>query len=793
MSTAKRLLKLVDKHRQIEVAQVESAGRNSWDLRVQGRAHPYSGVGGTWLDSDNSEGEDVAIAFGFGNPLLPIMFSRGSRPLATFVGPSSVLFPPVVTANWRCEHGDPERRNSTTSTTFDPTTATTLTSLADMGGVASGSLARNGDGHTAWVSPDYRVVTPEDEDYDPELGGGDDYQLGPWLFQIVPEYPDFVYAHNLGDSIGYEVADWSTWAANSLCILDDGEIVLGWQEAADANHYLTIWRNDGTGWRKAISLSGSVSLAVKLRDGADTIQVGDYLCTPVENPLTGEQYAHFLRISTSTETATVVALDSAETRGLVGAVWGTPESTLPESWRGADRFIVQDGSGGTYGIDPSVPAIDWTYTGNKRIRPLASHGNILICAAEMATYKTVTDTFASTDYNDASTTTETREVLDDGKSTTGGILYLSCTTGGQTGYYPFAGETSYSTTLGPINEVRTTHEGPSWTSEAHPDPMLDAWPSYWPAILVFMRAALYIDSDPGNAPGESETYPYADSPLGDAAYEAISAFTSLPPDDDSAYYHAVVAKMLAYRETLVRQVFEVFAARPSPAHYIKWEGWQYTWSSISTADNIYDDLHSYVNGPVEGDPPVGTGGPDANVITTPEDYEGTDEAGSIADGEEPVGGWVTGPAVKTFNWDAVKVWSNVQEEVSISRTPTPLHGFGPISVAHGMIIHSPPANPPSLASAYWVARKLSNPAAEEWIHVVESDGGAMQTGNTWTDAARVFTTYTQGVDWPLIGLDPATGEPVDDDPEILLPSGRTVPDGERLDDYYTEWALGPTP
>ncbi len=84
MSTAKRLLKLVDKHRQVEVAQVESAGRNSWDLRVSGRAHPYSGVGGTWLDSDNSEGEDVAIAFGFGNPLLPIMFSRGSRPLAVF-------------------------------------------------------------------------------------------------------------------------------------------------------------------------------------------------------------------------------------------------------------------------------------------------------------------------------------------------------------------------------------------------------------------------------------------------------------------------------------------------------------------------------------------------------------------------------------------------------------------------------------------------------------------------------------------------------------------------------------
>lgn len=84
MSTAKRLLKLVDKHRQIEVAKVEASGRNAWDLRVEGRAHPYSGVGGTWLDSDNSEGEEVAIAFGFGNPLLPIMFSRGSRPLAAF-------------------------------------------------------------------------------------------------------------------------------------------------------------------------------------------------------------------------------------------------------------------------------------------------------------------------------------------------------------------------------------------------------------------------------------------------------------------------------------------------------------------------------------------------------------------------------------------------------------------------------------------------------------------------------------------------------------------------------------
>ena len=703
----------------------------------------------------------------------------------------------VLTADWRCAHANFQRDNSYTAATFDFAAADTVTSLADLAGVASGKMPRFYQGHSAFVSPDYRIVEPEDEDYDEEIGEGDPYQLGPFLFQRIPEYPDFWWAHNLGapGGLGYEIADWETWAANSLAILDDGEIVLGWQEGEDATHYLSIFANDGTGgWRKNISLPGSTSLPISLRGGADTVQVGDHLCTPVVNESTGAEYLHIWQVSTDTEEAEVVELTGADSAGLVVAVWGNPEDTLPQSWVAGNLCIVQDGSGGLYAVNPTVTtAPAWIYAGTKRVRPLAVDGTRLVCAYEAATYETVTDVFASTDYVDAGPTEEDRDLLAEGKSTTGGLLFIFAASGAEISAAEFSGEESYGSSLGPVLEERTTHEGPSWTSEAHPDPMLDSWPSYWPAILVFMRAALYIGADPGNAPEESETYPYADSPLGDLAYEAISAFVSLPPDDDSDYYHAVVAKMLAYREALVRQVFEVFGARPSPAHFIKWEGWQFTWSSISTDGNAYDGLHSYVNGPIEGDPPSGTGNPDPNVIGVPENYEGTDEAGSIPDTEEPVGDWVTGPAVKTFNWQAVKVWSNVQEEYELTRTASPQHAFGPVCIAHGLIVHGPKGILDSGNDAHWVARRPSSPSEPEWTFTVEDTGSGVLTGNVWADSARFWIEYSTngGTDFQLVGLLPATGEPDSGDPEILIESAGVVFDGANVHDEFTEWAIGP--
>lgn len=709
-----------------------------------------------------------------------------------------------LTSNWICEHADPQRRNSYTSASFDPTTATEIPSLADRtdGLISAGLLPRYWNGSAAWCSTEYHVYEPSDEDYDPEIGDGENpYQLGPWLFQALPDSEDLIILNfGLLSSLGYEVTDWETFAIDALAIIPEGdhagEVIMNWRtgtESVDLAHYITIFAADGSGFRKSISLSGSVSLPISLRPGADTLPCGNYLCTPVYESFDGTEYAHFWQISTDTETAYATELTGAEINGLVGSVWGTPEDTLPQSWVSMARFIVQDGSGGTYAFNPSAPATpDWTYAGNKRIRPLAFDGNVGICACEESTYQDIDDTYASTDYHDDSTSATTRTVLTEGLATTGGILYLTATTGAEIAYHPFtdADPVTNGSSLGPLLEVRTMHIGPSWTSEPHPDPMLTAWPSYWPAILVFMRAATYIGSDPGPAPEPEEIYPYTDSPLGNQIYEDTGAFVSLPPDDDSDYYHAVVAKRKAYCEALVRFVFEVFGARPSPSHYIKFEASQFEWNSQSTTGNDYDGLHSYTTSTIENEPPEDLGEPIVNVIGTPEDYEGTDEAASIPNDEQPANDWITGPAVKTFLWNFLKVWRNVQDTISHTRTATPLHAFGPISVANGMIYHSPPAT--VFAEAKWQARTMAAPATVAWTFTISNPGDDIMTGNSWIDSTRFFTFHTTtGIDWYAIGLDPALGEPPSGEDPLLIPSGRTVFDGAGVQSYYCDWARGP--
>lgn len=75
-------LNLNGTYRQREDVQITALTNGRYDLQVEGRPYPYSGVGATWLDADNSIGEDVVAAFVQGSPQLPIMFSRGSKPTA---------------------------------------------------------------------------------------------------------------------------------------------------------------------------------------------------------------------------------------------------------------------------------------------------------------------------------------------------------------------------------------------------------------------------------------------------------------------------------------------------------------------------------------------------------------------------------------------------------------------------------------------------------------------------------------------------------------------------------------
>lgn len=87
MSTRRRQLEYQRSggFRQSEDVQITANDGGSYKLQVEGREHPYEGVGGTWQDADNAVGEDVRVAFVQGYPTLPIMFSRGSKPNSRIV------------------------------------------------------------------------------------------------------------------------------------------------------------------------------------------------------------------------------------------------------------------------------------------------------------------------------------------------------------------------------------------------------------------------------------------------------------------------------------------------------------------------------------------------------------------------------------------------------------------------------------------------------------------------------------------------------------------------------------
>jgi hypothetical protein len=712
--------------------------------------------------------------------------------------------PPIaLTANWRCAHGDFQRRNSYTSATFAFADLEAKTSLATQASVGlGGSMPRFYEGFAAWICPDYRIIEPEDEDYDEGIGGGDPYQFGPHLLRIIPAYPEFVWAHNLASDLPEGlVTDWLTFAANNLAILDDGEIVLGWEHTFEGTttDFLTIFPNDDT----VVHRKTCVDMGHRRRSGADTVQVGDYLCTPVYDPDTFEEKIHFWEIPGTATTGAVLDLTGADSPGSIGVVWPTPQDTLPESWVGANRLIVQDGSGGLYAIDPTGPTIDWTYAGTKPLRALVVNGSTLICAYENYATTTVTDVFDSATWDGTGGTTEDREILAEGLSTTGGLLYLSCTTGNEISTFAFAGEEAYGYELGPKTETRTSHTGPSYTSPEWKDPEDDYWLSGWSSNLIAMRDAVLVGGTDPEEPGAEETYPYATASWANDLFESIYHYGIAPvggTGPGEAWIDEVVVLFNEMREALVRQAFEIIAARPGPSYYIKRELYRNTWHSYSRTEATYDDLHTRIAFTTYTEPPTGSGAPDALQRAIPTDYEGTEEAASIADtelvddfGDFTSGGWwITGNGARTYSWELVKVWSNVQEEIPLLKTPEPIHATGPATVGLGLIVIGPAATTDLGNDAHWVARPLSNPSTTAWTFSVVSGSSDILTGNTWMDAGRVWIEYNDdGTNWKLVGLDPETGLPDEADPDITIDSGNVVFDGTNLHGENCEWAIGP--
>lgn len=721
----------------------------------------------------------------------------------------------ILTQDWYCEHANVSRDNSWTATSLAFATASSLTGLAGDSGVSYITLPRFRQGYASWVSPDYVILNPGDEGYDSEIGGGDPYQEGPWLFQRLPD-DDFIWRQNLAQALSSYVTDWTTFSADTLYITDTGETVLGWfEQTTDGDtvlpkDYLTIFANDGlSGARKTTILS------VRRRDTGDTLQIGDYLCTPLRNVFAGEEYVHIWQISGASLTATTILLDGATSAGLIGAIWPNPENIIPESWVGSDHFIVQDGSGGLYGLrisgdDGGDSFIDWTYSGLKAVRPLAVSEGSLVCAYEQSFYETVTDSFASVNWTDGGNTEETREILSEGKSQLAGIVFIACGTGAQVSAFEFPGEEDAGHSLGPKTETRTTHDGQSYTSPTFYTDIDDAyWFSGWSGAFISMRRSIIPGGTAPEEPGPTETYPYATATWANDLWESIPHL-GFPPvggtGPSDTWLDTISDLFNEEREALVRQAFEIRAARPGPEYYIKRELWRSTWHSYSTTGNVYDGLHTRLGGTTYTEPPTGTGTPlpTALLRSVPSNYESTEEASAIADTEAPVVSgpfpdgeyWVTGIGQKTYSWELVKVWSNVQEEIPLTRTPSPQHALGPIAIGHGLILHGPSGTLSVGADATWVARSLSSPSTVAWTYTVASTGPEILVGNVWVDGSRFWIEFDDGAGWKLVGLDPDTGLPGGSDPDMPLDSlgsNRVVFDGTNVHDFNGAWAYKPAP
>lgn len=74
----------------MEDAVIESVDDGVFTLRSWDRDYTWSEVGATWIDADNQPGESATIAFVEGNPLMPIFFSRGSKPGSRIVAEDEV-------------------------------------------------------------------------------------------------------------------------------------------------------------------------------------------------------------------------------------------------------------------------------------------------------------------------------------------------------------------------------------------------------------------------------------------------------------------------------------------------------------------------------------------------------------------------------------------------------------------------------------------------------------------------------------------------------------------------------
>lgn len=100
-----RLDRLTGNYRQSEDGVLEATGDGTFTVRSWGREHTWEGLGATWPDADNQPGEVTRVAFLQHSPLLPLYFSRGSKPGSRFVPDRIGELVWRFRASWQCALG----------------------------------------------------------------------------------------------------------------------------------------------------------------------------------------------------------------------------------------------------------------------------------------------------------------------------------------------------------------------------------------------------------------------------------------------------------------------------------------------------------------------------------------------------------------------------------------------------------------------------------------------------------------------------------------------------------------
>ena len=732
----------------------------------------------------------MPMGFEDGNAQKPVLYWLQRRPIPVGGPLGSAL---ALTLNWVCAQADFARSSSYTTASWAYTTATEITPLVEETDLLAPEVQfpRFLDTFRCWFVPRYFVEDPREDPEDPfeepyyhaDADSPEGYvAVGPCLVVSTPG--DLVRAHDMRDMVSgdsfFDNLDWTTFAADSLCIAPTGEPILGWrcEDTVEGERWIASVFYDAASEFYTAGLRKHVFFAEPPRNGVDVIVCGDYVCAPLES--TGG--THYLAVCELADGAEVNATNvelTGDHVGLIGRVWPVTPDSHPQTWTNGTLVFAQDGSGGTYGVDPAAGALEWVYDGDKAIVPLAFvAGRGLLCAWEETTTTTITDSLIVPEWEGATVTVDNERDAA-GHSLKAGLIYLSATTGAESGAGTLLpGTEDAGPLMGPITDYVVEITGPVYTSPDAIDLEFDEdadirWYTGFGGFKALVLADLLA---PGWEPDEDTATD---------AYTALStSFSAIYGSDTGpklAWRDIFFALYEEWREAEVARIDALVAGRLDVNDWIRAECWE---ARVPLTDDDYNPLGygRYYGETINATAPTSD--------FTARQFNPTEFAGFTSEDEEDLTGldislgWVTDPGNKTFRFDYQYVLRN--DAVSIgtrTRTVAPLHGMGPVAIGLGIVLF-----PGTGADPTWSAYSLST-LGHLWDYTPTTTG-SIYVGNAWIDAAGVHVSWSDGGTNFAKVLNASTGA-ILGTPTLPGDMIDQVFDGATVHDAAGRYALGP--